>query len=306
MKVAILGAGSWGRVLGQLAIANQHQVIFWSRRSGSLAEAVADVDVIVSALSMKGVPDVSSALAQCSLPEHIVLVTATKGLNPATFETPSMLWQAAFPGNPVVVLSGPNLAGEIEKGLPAATVVAGKEADATGTIQDLFNSDKFRVYTNEDPIGTELGGTLKNVMAIAAGVCDGLKLGTNAKSALLTRALPEMIQVGMSFGAKPETFWGLAGLGDLMATCNSVLSRNYRVGLGLSQGQSLEDILTSLASTAEGVNTARVLVKLAARENVDVPIAELVALLLDGALSPGEVVTKLMARAPKSETLCGS
>lgn len=306
VKVAILGAGAWGRILGQLAIANHHEVILWSRRSGPLADAVKHVDVIVSALSMKGVPEVSAALTQCDVPPHVVLVTATKGLNPNTFETPSRLWQVAFPENPVVVLSGPNLAGEIEQGLPAATVVAGENPDATLTIQSLFNSEKFRVYTNADPIGTELGGTLKNVMAIAAGVGDGLALGTNAKSALLTRALPEMIQVGVALGANPDTFWGLAGLGDLMATCNSALSRNYRVGVGLAQGQSLEEILEQLGSTAEGVNTARVLVKLAAREKVDVPISELVALLLEGELSTGEVVTKLMLRAPKSETFCSS
>ena len=301
LRVVVLGAGAWGTVLAQLAKANHHEVSIWSRHSDSLDKTTDKADVIISALSMKGVPDISQAIKACSPRSNVILVTATKGLNASTLETPSRIWHSALPQNPLVVLSGPNLAGEIAAGLPAATVVAGTNPEATATIQTLFNSEKFRVYTNTDPIGTELGGTLKNVMAIAAGVCDGLKLGTNAKSALLSRALPEMIQVGIALGAKPDTFWGLAGLGDLMATCNSPLSRNYRVGLGLAQGQTVDQIVANLGGTAEGVNTARVLVKLAKQEGIEVPISELVALLLDGHMPLGEVVTKLMARTPKAE-----
>lgn len=224
-----------------------------------MAEAVNGADVVISALSMKGVPDILNHLRPIQWTKPPIWVSATKGLNPQTCETPSQLWMQAFPQHPIVVLSGPNLADEIAQGLPAATVVASHDQAAAQTIQLLLNSERFRVYTNADPLGTELGGTLKNVMAIAVGVCDGLKLGSNAKMALLTRALPEMIQVGTALGAMPETFWGLSGLGDLMATCNSVLSRNYRVGLGLAQGKSLDTVLTEIAATAEGVNTARVL-----------------------------------------------
>lgn len=301
-NVTILGAGAWGQVLADLAIANQHSVTLWSRsRSIPLADAVKHADVVISALSMKGVPEVIAQLKSCECSTSAVWVTATKGLNPQTCETPSQLWQQAFPSHPVVVLSGPNLAGEITQGLPAATVVACQEHDAALTIQMLLNSNRFRVYTNRDPLGTELGGTLKNVMAIAAGVCDGLHLGTNAKSALLTRALPEMIQVGQALGATPETFWGLSGLGDLMATCHSPLSRNYRVGLGLANQQTLSEVLEAIGSTAEGVNTAKVLMQLATRKNLDLPISRVVAQLLAGTIPLSMVVSALMERQPKPE-----
>ena len=303
-RVTILGAGAWGSVLADLAIANHHAVTLWSRRLQiSLEAAVRDADVIISALSMKGVPDMVAKLRSRPLPKTPIWVTATKGLNPETFETPSQLWGESFPKHSVVVLSGPNLAGEIIQGLPAATVVSSENVAAALQIQALFNSERFRVYTNLDPLGTELGGTLKNVMAIAAGVCDGLNLGTNAKSALLTRALPEMIQIGQLFGAQPETFWGLSGLGDLMATCSSPLSRNYRVGYGLGTGKSLPQVLAEIGSTAEGVNTTQVLVQLAAQKKIEIPIAQRVAQLLEGTIPMSELVKSLMGRQPKSETL---
>jgi glycerol-3-phosphate dehydrogenase (NAD(P)+) len=154
---------------------------------------------------------------------------------------------------------------------------------------------------NDDPIGTELGGTLKNVMAIASGVCDGLNLGTNAKAALLTRALPEMIRVGNHFGASIKTFFGLSGLGDLLATCGSPLSRNYQVGLGLAQGKSLTEILTNLEGTAEGINTTKVLISLANQEQISVPISSQVYLLLEGKITAEETVQALMARELKEE-----
>lgn len=301
-QITILGAGAWGTVLADLAIANQHSVTLWSRHQ-PLEAAVQGADVILSALSMKGVEEVATKLRSLPFAQPPIWVTATKGLNPETFETPSQLWSQFFPNHSVVVLSGPNLAGEIVKGLPAATVAASRNPEAAERVQTLLNSERFRVYTNQDPLGTELGGTLKNVMAIAAGVCDGLNLGINAKSALLTRALPEMIQVGQSFGAMPETFWGLSGLGDLMATCSSSLSRNYRVGFGLSQGKRLSQVLAEIGGTAEGVNTAQVLVKFALQNQLDIPISQLVAQLLEGKISVSDVVKSLMGREPKSETI---
>jgi len=179
--------------------------------------------------------------------------------------------------------------------------LASNDTEGAGLVQSMFASDIFRVYVNNDPIGTELGGTLKNVMAIASGVCDGLNLGTNAKAALLTRALPEMIRVGTHLGASVETFFGLSGLGDLLATCDSPLSRNYQVGMGLSQGKALEDILENLEGTAEGVNTANVLIKLAHKEKIPVPISYQVYLLLKGKVSPVEAVENLMERELKEE-----
>ncbi|MGF1512549.1 MAG: NAD(P)H-dependent glycerol-3-phosphate dehydrogenase [Elainellaceae cyanobacterium] len=302
--LAVLGKGAWGTALAQLASESGIAVRAWSRRGDlPLEAAVADADVLLCAISMKGVADLAARLSEIGLPPRAILVTATKGLDPKTTKTPSQLWQAAFPDNPVVVLSGPNLSKEIDQGMPAATVVASHDPAAAETVQQIFAVDRFRVYTNTDPLGTELGGTLKNVMAIAVGVCDGLNLGTNARSALITRALPEVIRVGTQLGAQPETFYGLSGLGDMLATCTSPLSRNYRVGYGLAEGKALEQILEELGSTAEGVNTAHVLVKLANREAIPIPISRQVHRLLNGVITPLDAVTALMERDLKPE-LC--
>ena len=300
--VTILGAGVWGTALASVAKRNPNQVRLWSRRSSeSLKSAIANTDVVLSAVSMKGVRPTIEKLKLIPLPDKIILVTATKGLDPITTHTPSQIWQAAFPHHSVVVLSGPNLSKEIQKGLPAATVVASNNHIAAEQVQAIFASDTFRVYINNDPLGTELGGTLKNVMAIAAGVCDGLQLGTNAKAGLLTRALPEMIRVGTYLGASAETFFGLSGLGDLIATCDSPLSRNYQVGYGLAQGKTLESILADLEGTAEGVNTTKVLIKLANQQAIAVPIARQVYRLLKEKTSPTEAVQALMDRELKPE-----
>lgn len=302
--VTILGAGAWGSALAKLALQQGHLVRLWSRRSAlSLKDAAANADVLLSAISMKGVTETVPKLKNCALPDRTIIVTATKGLDSKTARTPSQIWQEAFPERPVVVLSGPNLSEEIEDGLPAAAIAASNDLEVAERIQSLFSSDIFRVYTNTDPLGTELGGTLKNVMAIAAGACDGMQLGTNAKSALLTRGLLEMVRVGTALGAAPETFWGLSGLGDLLATCNSALSRNYRVGYGLAQGKTLQSVLAEVKRTAEGVNTTRVLIELARQHGIEVPISSQVYRLLDGRISAEEAVSALMERTPKPETI---
>ncbi len=300
--VAILGTGVWGNALATLARNNGHAVHTWSRRgSVTLADTVIGADVVLSAISMQGVASMATQLKGEGLPTSVILVSATKGLAPETQRTPSQIWQAALPQNPVVVLSGPNLSQEIEQGLPAATVMASHDLQAAERVQEIFASERFRVYTNSDCLGTELGGALKNVIAIAMGVCDGLQLGSNARSALMTRALPELIRVGTHLGGKAETFLGLSGLGDLLATCTSPLSRNYQVGYQLAQGKSLEKILTDLKGTAEGVNTARALVDFASREAIAVPISDQVGRLLDGECSPQEAAAELMARDVKPE-----
>ena len=300
--LAILGAGAWGLALAKLAGHNQHEIYLWSRRLNvSLEQVLKDVDIIVSAISMKGVNETAEKIKKIGLPEQVILVTATKGLDPETTCTPSQIWEANFPDNPVVVLSGPNLSKEINDQLPAATVVASKNKSAATAVQKIFASGLFRVYSSSDPIGTELGGTLKNVIAIASGVCDGLELGTNAKAALLTRALTEIIRIGTHLGGKTETFFGLSGLGDMLATCSSSLSRNYRVGYGLAQGKSLEEILEELPGTAEGVNTTNVLIDIANREEIPLPISTQVFLLLNGKITPEEAVGALMGRDLKAE-----
>ncbi|MGB3204459.1 MAG: NAD(P)H-dependent glycerol-3-phosphate dehydrogenase [Crinalium sp.] len=296
LSITVIGAGAWGSALALLAGKNGHNVRLWSRSSPQkLEEIVGNTDIIISAVSMSGVRSVVTKL-QHAIAANTIIVTATKGLDPETTWTPSQIWQTAFPKNPVVVLSGPNLSEEIQQGLPAATVVANKDSDVAKTVQAVFNGKQFRVYTNPDPLGVELGGTLKNIMAIAAGTCDGLQLGTNAKAALLTRGLAEIIRIGTNWGAKTETFYGLSGLGDLLATCNSHLSRNYQVGYNLAQGKTLSEILGHLTGTAEGINTTQVLRVRSHQLQISVPISYQVYRLLQGEITPQAAVEALMLR----------
>ncbi|MCY7277920.1 MAG: NAD(P)H-dependent glycerol-3-phosphate dehydrogenase [Phormidesmis sp. CAN_BIN44] len=307
MKVAVIGAGAWGSTLAGLARDNGHQVEVWSRQGPhSLERAIDEANLVVSAISMKGVRTVIGQLKSSSLPPDTILVTATKGLDPADTDRdlprlPSQLWQSAFPTHAVAILSGPNLSKEIQRGLPAASVIASKNLEVAEQVQAVLSSSRFRIYTNCDLLGVELGGALKNVIAIAVGACDGLQLGTNAKAALVTRGLAEMIRIGTYWGAKAETFYGLSGLGDLLATCNSALSRNYQVGYGLAQGKTLEEVLNQLEGTAEGVNTTHVLIRLADQQNISVPISFQVYQLLQREVTPQAAVAALMLRDSKSE-----
>jgi glycerol-3-phosphate dehydrogenase (NAD(P)+) len=301
-KITVLGAGAWGTILAKLAAANGHNVVLWSRNGAtSLEEAIEGAEIVLSAVSMKGVRAVATAIQSLPIYPQAIFVTATKGLEPATTLTPAQIWRSSFPTHPVVVLCGPNLSKEIEQNLPAATVVASTDIGAAKIVQEAFSSLRFRVYTNFDPLGVELGGILKNVMAIAAGACDGLQLGTNAKAALLTRGLTEIVRIGNSWGAKTETFYGLSGLGDLLATCNSPLSRNYQVGYQLSQGKTIEATLASLEGTAEGVNTAKVLMQRARQHNISIPITTQVHRLLAGTVTPRQALEELMLRDIKPE-----
>lgn len=305
--VAVLGAGAWGSTLATLANRQGHEVRLWSRQSShSLAETIDGASIILSAVSMAGVRSIAEQLQALAIAPETLLITTTKGLDPVTTCTPSQIWQQAFPGNPVVVLSGPNLAKEIQQGLPAATAVASTQETAAQTVQSVFSSSVFRVYTNPDPLGVELGGTLKNVIAIAVGACDGLQLGTNAKAALVTRGLAEIIRIGTHWGAKTETFYGLAGLGDLLATCNSFLSRNYQVGYGLAQGKTLAEVLATLEGTAEGVNTTQVLVEVARQSQISMPISYQVYRLLQGEVTPQQATAALMLRDTKPEYGAGN
>ncbi|MFM2064142.1 MAG: hypothetical protein RLZZ507_3813 [Cyanobacteriota bacterium] len=301
-SIVILGAGAWGATLANLARENGHQVHLWSRQGTLTLETVLkDAEIVLSAISMKGVRDVALLVKSFPLSPETIFVTATKGLDPQTTSTPSQIWQTEFPEHSVVVLSGPNLSEEIAQSLPAATVVASKNTAAAEVVQQVFSSSRFRVYTNPDPVGVELGGTLKNVMAIASGVCDGLHLGTNAKAALVTRGLTEIIRIGKIFGAKTETFYGLSGLGDLLATCNSPLSRNYQVGYQLASGKTLTEILATLPGTAEGVNTCRVLMQISQQQNITIPITEQVYRLLETEVTPQQALDELMLRDIKPE-----
>jgi glycerol-3-phosphate dehydrogenase (NAD(P)+) len=274
----------------------------WDRRKGwDLKEVVRGSDIIISAVSMAGVRPVVEAVRQVGIPPQAILVSATKGLDPLQLLTPAQIWAATFPTHPLVVLSGPNLAAEIRQGLPAAAVVASHNPEAAVQVQHALASERFRLYTSSDPLGVELGGILKNVIAIAVGVCDALQLGTNARAALVTRGLAEMIRVGSRLGARPETFNGLSGLGDLLATCHSPLSRNYRVGYGLGQGKPLSQVLAGIEGTAEGVYTAPVVVQIAAQHGIQVPITQEVHRLLQGQTTPAAALSRLMERQLTSE-----
>lgn len=298
--VAVLGGGAWGTVLAELIRRNGHPVHVWSRRYGTALEPVVQpATMVVIAVSVAGVLPLVHQLPR--LRPGAIIVSTTKGLLPDGYRTPTQVWQRAFPEHGVVALSGPNLAAEIAQGLPAATVAASVQTWAAQRVQRVLASDRFRVYTNQDPLGTELGGALKNVMAIAAGVCDGLHLGANAKAGLVTRALAEMVRVAVAWGAQVTTLYGLSGLGDLLATCNSPLSRNYRLGYGLAQGKSLTAMMQELPSTVEGVHTTQVLVHWADQRGIAVPIAQQVYQLLQGQVTPRQAVGALMERDLKAE-----
>lgn len=300
-RVAVLGLGAWGQTLSSLIDPQHYVVKGWSRSCGeSLTTTVAETELIISALPIKAVRHVAEQLSWVNLAPGTILVSATKGLEPGTTQTAVQIWQTLHPQIPIVVLSGPNLAGEIQQGLPAATVIGGAP-EHTEQVQMILGAPAFRVYTNCDRTGVELGGVLKNVMAIACGVNDGLALGVNARSALITRGLVEMIRVGTYWGAQTQTFYGLSGLGDLLATCTSALSRNYQVGWHLAQGHPLEQVLTTVVGTAEGVNTAAVLTHYAHQQGLEVPITQEVQAVLLGQRTPEQAIANLLERPLKSE-----
>jgi glycerol-3-phosphate dehydrogenase (NAD(P)+) len=302
-EILFLGGGAWGTTLAKLARVNGHTVKLWSRSQElPLAKAVLDVDIIVSCLPMSAVASVASKLAQLDVSEQTILLSTTKGLDPETAKPPSACWLQLFPQHPLVILSGPNLASEICQGLPTATVVASADPQAAQQVQAYFSSERFRVYTASDWRGVELGGVLKNVIAIAAGISDGLGLGSNARSALMTRGLAEMIQVGCYWGAQSETFFGLSGMGDLLATCHSNLSRNYQIGFALGSGKTLQQALEALRGTAEGIYTAPILMHYARSVGLDVPITAQVCAVLEGTSPPIQAFAALMNRRLRGES----
>ncbi len=238
------------------------------------------------------------------LPADAVVLSATKGLElPAGLRMSEVLAQE-MPGHPpgrFAVLSGPNLAGEVIAGKPAVTVVAALEEESRSLVQDALMSPAFRVYTSDDVVGVEMGGSLKNIIALAAGIADGMEAGNNAKAALVTRGLNEIGRLGIAAGAQLMTFAGLAGLGDVMATCNSPLSRNRRVGEELARGRQLPDILADMGAVAEGVNTTVAALEIAERLDVDLPITRLMSRVLFEGLPAAECIPALMERPPRSE-----
>ena len=328
--VTVVGATSWGTTLGIILAREGHDVrllartedealMLESRRENSRfvpgfpfpdsmhtradADAFADSDVVIIAVPSHTLRDNIRKVA-AQIPPGCIVVSAVKGLELNTGKRMSEILSEEMPSGSernVCALSGPNLASEIVRGMPAPTVIASRDPGAALKAQAIINSSVFRVYTNNDIIGVEFCGALKNIIALGAGICDGLELGDNAKSGFMTRGLAEIARLGVAAGANPATFAGLAGMGDLVATCSSVLSRNHYVGEQLATGKPLEEIRRSMQNVAEGVNTTAAALGLADRLSVEMPITQVTHDILSGRISAPDAVAHLMGRDPTSE-----
>jgi len=265
-----------------------------------LPDAVRDAEFVVMAVPSHGFRAVFAAVAP-SLAEGAAVVSLAKGLEEHTLLRMSEIVDELAPGRSCAVLTGPNLVPEIAAGLPAAAVAASSDAGCAEDVQRLFSVDGFRVYTNDDVVGSELAGALKNVIAVAIGMADGLELGVNAKAALITRGLAELTRLGVAMGGDPMTFSGLAGLGDLVATCTSPLSRNRRFGEELARGRTRAQIEGATAMVAEGVRTSGAVTDLARRAGVEMPIAGAVAAVIARECTPEEATHSLMGRELRPE-----
>ncbi len=268
--------------------------------TADLAEAVDGASLVVVAIPSHGVRGVLSRLPGGPGPGAAVLSLA-KGLEPGTSARVTEVVSSCWPGRPVGVLTGPNLAEEVLAGQPSASVIAMSDEPLARELQDLFATETLRVYTNPDVVGCEIAGVVKNVMAIATGMAAGLGFGDNTRAALITRSLAELARLGVALGGDPLTFSGLAGLGDLVATCTSLRSRNRSVGVALGEGRSLDQILAGTRMIAEGVGSSQPVVALAGRLGVDVPVAEQVVAVCFGGRAPSETIPILMRRSAKSE-----
>jgi glycerol-3-phosphate dehydrogenase (NAD(P)+) len=268
-----------------------------------LDKAVKDKEILLLALPSHAVREVAGKLCRTKL-DGPIIVNLAKGIENDTMCRMSEVLVQELPEGVhkgITTLSGPSHAEEVAKSIPTSVVVAGFEEETAKTIQTVFMNRYFRVYTNSDLVGVELGGSLKNVIAIASGICDGLKLGDNTKGALLTRGLAEMMRLGEKMGAKAETFSGLSGMGDLITTCMSSYSRNRWVGERIGKGESLKQILKQMVMVAEGVKTARSVYQLAQKHQVAMPITEQVYKILFEDKNPKQALLDLMSRNPKSE-----
>ena len=326
-KVAVIGAGSWGTTVAGIA-AKRTPTVLWARRpalaaaidrdhtnaeylpgvalpgsltaTASLEEAAAEATLVVMAVPSHGFRRVLADLAP-SLPPTVPVLSLAKGLEQGTNRRMTEVIAAEAPGHPLGVLTGPNLSREIAAGQPAATVVAMTDVAVATEVQELLRTGTFRVYTNPDVVGCEVAGATKNVLAIAAGMSTGLGLGDSSLAALITRGLAELGRLVVAMGGEPMTVASLAGVGDLVATCTSPLSRNRMVGEQLGQGRTIDEILGEMRMVAEGVKSARPLLDLAAGYGCEMPIGEQVTNVLEGVTSPAEVIPALMLRSAKPE-----
>jgi glycerol-3-phosphate dehydrogenase (NAD(P)+) len=327
-RVGVLGAGSWGTTLADLLARKGFEVRLWAREPEVVASinethensvflegaalhpslravadpaaAVQDADVVVSAAPSHAVRSVLSQ-ARSAIAPGTLLVSATKGIEPDTLALMSEVLDEVVPSARLSVLSGPSFAREVCEGQPTAVVAAARDAAAALAAQEVFATPRFRVYTNPDVIGVELAGALKNVIAIAAGMLEGLGLAYNPRAALVTRGLAEITRLGLAMGADARTFAGLAGMGDLILTTTGNLSRNRGLGMALAEGRTLKEYRSTHRSVAEGANTSRAAAELARRKGVEMPITENVYQILFEGKSPRESVEELMGRDLKAE-----
>ncbi len=328
-KITILGNGAMATACAILLSENPSQrVAMWTRNPASAEEILrdrenhrllpgvplpeslevtGDIDQAVDGAEflIAAIPTKYLRAALLDLAPHLAgdkpVVSVIKGLENQTFMRPSEIIEDVLGNRPVVALGGPSHAEEISRRLPASVVAASGDIPLAKTVQEMFTTDRFRVYTNSDIVGVELAGALKNVIAIAAGICDGLNYGDNAKSALVTRGLVEITRFGEAFGSEPLTFSGLAGMGDLITTCISPYSRNRQVGQRLGQGETLNDILNSMRGVAEGVTTTSSVYELDEQMGIDMPITKEVYRVLFDDKSPEEATNTLMLRPPRDE-----
>ncbi len=328
MRIAVVGAGSWGTTVASLAARNCPTVL-WARRgevadevrsahtnttylpgfelppaleaTASLEEAVQAADVLVMAVPSQGFRSVLDDLAPHVRP-WVPVVSLSKGLEQGTNKRMTQVVHDVLPGHPAGVLTGPNLAKEVMAGHPAAAVVAMADERVALSLQPVFATDAFRIYTNLDIVGCELAGALKNVMAIAAGMVDGMGFGDNTKATMMTRGLAELTRLGVALGGDPFTFSGLAGMGDLVATCSSSQSRNHHVGTELGRGRSLDEVIAEMKMVAEGVKSSKVVCELGRANGVEMPIADEVHAVCHEGRTAAEALSNLMHRQLRAET----
>jgi glycerol-3-phosphate dehydrogenase (NAD(P)+) len=327
MKIAVLGAGAWGTAIS-IVLSSRHDVSLWSRNSGlikvlraercngrylpgfglppalrlaeDLAHALDGSELLLVAVATDGLRSVVKAVRACD--SSTPLVWLCKGFESGAARLPHQVCaEELAPGVPRAVLSGPSFAQEVARGLPAALTLASADAAFARDAARALHGPTMRIYPSGDVPGVEAAGAVKNVIAIAAGVSDGLELGLSARAALITRGLAEMTRLGIALGGRSETFMGLAGAGDLILTCTGDLSRNRRVGLALARGTPLPQVLAGLGHTAEGVSTARAVASLAAQLNIDMPITRAVCRVLDDPGQARAAVQDLLAREQKAE-----
>ena len=329
MKLTVLGPGCWGLTLAWLLNDNFDEIVVWGREqdlnedlirnkycakpleiklsdkaeiTSDLERAIKNADIILLVVATSGIRPVCEQLKKVGIKDEQILVNASKGIELPSLMRMSEVIKDVLPNQNLAILSGPTLAKEVLLGLPTAASVACEKLEVAQKVQKACNVPaKFRLYTNTDIIGVELGGSLKNVIAIASGFAHAMGLGDNCAGALLTRGMAEIVRVSMRLGANPSTLYGLSGMGDLIATCSSPMSRNYTVGSMLAKGKKIDDILNELGSVAEGVKTSKAVCELAKKLNLEVPISGAIFEAVYTEITPEELLNKLMNRKLKEE-----